>query len=123
MQLRKFQRLNADELSLLWDDGHTEIVSLRKLRDACPCAGCKGETLLMHHYGPPAVDYDAAGRYELVSASPVGNYAIKLVWGDKHADGMYTWVLLRALCECAVCRAERGELAGDGSPRGEGSVL
>lgn len=121
MQLRKLRRLNSSKLSLLWDDGHDEVVSLRKLRDACPCAGCKGETVLIHHYGPPAIDYDAEGRYELASATPVGNYAIKLVWGDRHADGMYTWVLLRGLCECDVCRAERGELAGKGSGDGGAS--
>ena len=57
--------------------------------------------MLNRHYGPPPIDYDAPGRYELVSATPVGNYALKLAWADGHADGIYTWELLRSLEEGA----------------------
>ena len=107
MQLKKLTRIDSSGLLLLWDDGHREVISLKTLRDACPCAGCKGETVLGRHYGPPPIDYDAPGRYELKSATPVGNYAIRLSWGDQHADGMYSWELLRALCECEECMGRR----------------
>jgi DUF971 family protein len=99
MQLRKLRRLSSTDIELLWDDGYLGTVSLKSLRDACPCAGCKGETILGEHYGPPPIDYDAPGRYELTSAVPVGNYALQFSWRDGHHDGIYSWDILRALCE------------------------
>ncbi len=112
MQLRKAQRSSPTAMTFSWDDGHEEIVSLKALRDACPCAGCKGETILGQHYGPSPIDFDAPGRYELRSAVPVGNYALRFTWGDGHADGIYSWDVLRELCECAECR-ERRQNDGD----------
>lgn len=88
---------------LTWDDGHEGPISLRALRDACPCAGCKGETVLFRTYVPPEADTSAPGRYVLKGAVPVGSYALKLIWGDGHEMGMYTWEHLRSLCECSEC--------------------
>lgn len=91
---------------LVWDDGHKGPVSLRNLRDACPCAGCQGESVLFESYVPPNPNPDAPGRYGLVSAVPVGNYAMKLSWQDGHDHGIYTWKHLRSLCECEECRGK-----------------
>lgn len=107
MQLKKFTRTSSTELSLLWDDGHAGVVSVKTLRDACPCAGCQGETILGQHYGPSPVDYEAPGRYGLQGASPVGNYGLRLSWGDGHSDGIYNWEILRSLCECPECAQRR----------------
>jgi DUF971 family protein len=79
------------------------------LRDSCPCAGCKGETVLFKTYVPPEADTTTPGRYELKGATPVGNYALKLTWGDAHDMGMYTWEQLRSLCECEECLASKSE--------------
>ena len=95
-------------LNLEWTDGHAGPITLKRLRDACPCAGCKGETVLLEHYGPPPIDYDAPGRYELRSLEQIGSYAIRPVWGDGHHDGIYDWVRLRKLCECSVCAGNEG---------------
>ncbi len=108
MQVRKLTRKSSSDISLLWDDGHLESVSLKRLRDACPCAGCKGETILGQHYGPSPVDYDAPGRYELKSAEQIGNYAMRFAWGDGHVDGIYSWGILRSLCECPECAGPNG---------------
>ncbi len=79
------------------------------LRDSCPCAGCKGETVLFKTYVPPEADTTTPGRYKLNGATPVGNYALKLTWGDGHDMGMYTWEQLRSLCECEECLASKSE--------------
>ncbi|MEK6649737.1 MAG: DUF971 domain-containing protein [Bacteroidota bacterium] len=95
----------ADPATLLmrWDDGHESRMSLKSLRDACPCAGCKGETVLMKTYAP--VDTPTQpGAYELRGAQPVGSYALQFTWGDGHATGIYTWETLRALCPCRACQ-------------------
>ena len=93
---------------MTWDDAHAGGVSLRSLRDACPCAGCMGETVLLKTYAPPDRDITAPGRYELKGAAAVGNYGMQLTWGDGHGEGIYTWELLRGLCECGECVARRG---------------
>lgn len=94
-------------MSISWDDGHESRISLKRLRDRCPCAGCQGETVLLKTYVPPPVDTMVPGRYNLVGAEIVGSYALKLSWGDGHNLGLYTWEHLRNLCECAVCQARK----------------
>jgi DUF971 family protein len=98
-----FKQLTSDTIAVSWDDGHESTLSLRTLRDHCPCAGCKGETVLLRTYTPPEADKSVPGRYDLKAVEPVGNYALKLTWGDGHAMGMYTWEQLRSLCECEAC--------------------
>ena len=96
-----------------WSDDHEGRISLRSLRDSCPCAGCKGETVLLRSYVPPEADKAVPGRYELKDASTVGNYALKLVWGDGHEMGIYTWEHIRSLCECDICLSLRGGSKND----------
>ncbi|MEW6511909.1 MAG: DUF971 domain-containing protein [Bacteroidota bacterium] len=109
MRLRRFTQESRETVVLTWDDGHVGPVWLRTLRDACPCAGCQGETVLLEHHAAPRVDTSIPGRYELISATPVGNYALQFRWGDGHGEGIYTWELLRGLCECEQCRAGRNK--------------
>ena len=92
------------ELSITWDDGHAGVISLNTLRDHCPCAGCQGETILLKTYKPEPQRH-LPGRYNLSGIQQVGNYAIEIAWGDGHRTGIYTWALLRNLCECPTCRA------------------
>ena len=39
------------------------------------------------------------GNAELRDLSPVGNYALKLVWGDGHDTGLYSFRYLRELAD------------------------
>jgi DUF971 family protein len=107
MVLKRLEQSDPTTLRLMWDDGHQEIVSLRTVRDACPCAGCQGETVLFSQYVPPPADSGTPGRYDLRAAVPVGNYALKFAWGDGHDEGIYTWEHLRRLCECPECQNNR----------------
>ena len=43
-----------------------------------------------------------------VSAEGVGKYAIKFSWNDSHDLGIYSWKLLRELCQCEECEAASG---------------
>ena len=112
MQLKKLRQDSSTELMLSWDDGHSGPVSLERLRDSCPCAGCKGETVLFRTYVPPPATANTAGRYELKGADAVGGYAMKFTWGDGHNLGIYTWEHLRSLCECEECVKKRSETPG-----------
>jgi DUF971 family protein len=113
--ITQFKQSSAETVMMAWDDGHRGPVSLRSLRDACPCAGCQGETVLLHHYAAPPPATAAPGRYELKGAAAVGNYAMQFRWGDGHGEGIYTWETLRSLCECPECSARnpRGRRNGD----------
>jgi DUF971 family protein len=107
VQLKQFRQEAGDRVRMVWDDGHDGGVSLQPLRDACPCAGCKGETILLQTFVPPPPDVATPGRYVLKGASMVGNYGLQLQWADGHGEGIYSWEILRALCECPQCVAER----------------
>jgi len=93
---------SPDELSIKWDDHHASMISLRTLRDHCPCAGCQGETILLKTYTPEPQQH-LPGRYKLTGIQQVGHYAIQISWGDGHSTGIYTWEILRNLCECQIC--------------------
>jgi DUF971 family protein len=81
---------------------------LTSLRDSCPCAGCQGETVLLHTY-KPIQSPESRAKYELVGAEVVGNYAMQLCWADGHREGIYTWEHLRSLCECSECSGQRAK--------------
>ena len=83
------------ELALKWDDGGESFISLEKLRRACPCAGCKGETDIMGnlYIGPEKPLTPQA--VQLVRIANVGGYAIQPFWGDGHSTGLFSFDYLR----------------------------
>ncbi|MBI4418400.1 MAG: DUF971 domain-containing protein [Ignavibacteriales bacterium] len=94
---KQIRRSESGDLAVEWNDGITCIISLKALRDNCPCAGCQGETVLFKAYKPQPVP-DMPGKYELMGVQQVGSYALQVTWGDGHATGLYTWERLRSLC-------------------------
>ena len=96
----------AEILLLDWQDGHKGAITLRTLRDRCPCAGCQGETVLLRTFAPAPAP-ELPGKYKLVGANQVGSYALGISWADGHQTGIYTWETLRGLCECPECLAAR----------------
>jgi DUF971 family protein len=95
-----------------WKDGHRSEYSLRYLRDECPCASCTGA----HGTDPRPKAGDGASNpfpmfqpaLKMLSAEPVGAYAIRINWSDGHSAGIYSWDHLRGICPCAECRAYAG---------------
>ena len=82
------------ELAVKWDDGRENFISLEKLRRACPCAGCKGETdILGNLYKNPDQKLTAAA-FQLVRLVQVGGYAVQPVWADGHNTGIYSFEYL-----------------------------
>ncbi|MEK7263347.1 MAG: DUF971 domain-containing protein [Bacteroidota bacterium] len=103
MQLKSIKRTTETELTLTWNDEHVSIFPLRYLREMCPCAGCKGETVLFQSYIPEKQP-ELPGHNELRGIEPVGNYAIKISWKDGHDTGLYSMEYLRRMCVCAECK-------------------
>ena len=107
MKPKSIKKVSDGELAIHWDSDHRSTYSLEHLREACPCAGCQGETILLRKYTPLPADRSAPGRYVLTGIEQVGLYAIQLSWADGHTTGIYSWERLRELCECDECGRTR----------------
>lgn len=96
MQPTDIQQI-GQELAIKWKDGTESFIALEKLRRACPCAGCKGETdILGNVYKDPARPLPPAA-FQLARIELVGTYALQPVWRDGHASGLYPFDYLRRL--------------------------
>ncbi len=76
---------------ITWADGVRCTYPNTLLRGYCPCAQCQG------HGG--TIEFVPGQNSELRDLETVGHYALKLVWGDGHETGLYTFEYLRALAE------------------------
>jgi len=85
------------ELAVKWDDGGESFILLEKLRRACPCAGCKGETDILGNLHKNPGEPLTARSFELVRIGRVGGYAIQPVWADGHATGLFSFEYLKQI--------------------------
>jgi DUF971 family protein len=85
------------ELAIRWEDGGESFVPLEKLRRACPCAGCKGETDILGNVYQNPDQTLSPKAFELSRIVSVGGYAIQPVWADGHSSGIYSYEYLRRL--------------------------
>lgn len=90
-----FAPKGAQEMRIVWADGHVGIYPHDILRGYCPCAHCQG------HQGP--IRYVSGANLTLMDIQEVGLYAIRLSWGDGHQTGIYSFRYLRDLCVCTAC--------------------
>ena len=87
----------GNELAVRWDDGAESFIPLEKLRRACPCAGCQGETDIMGNiYKNPEQKLPSAA-FELKRIVSVGGYAIQPVWADGHNTGIFSFEYLKRI--------------------------
>ena len=86
-----------------WQDGHRSVYPHRFLRLRCPCAHCVDEWTRAARLDPETVPNDVRA----VDYIEVGNYALDFLWSDTHHTGIYTYEMLRSLCTCIQCAAQR----------------
>lgn len=95
------------ELFIEWDDLHKSIYPFGLLRNACPCASCRGGHEKMSAEPDPDVferKYQEGSASKIESVDLVGNYALNITWADGHHYGIYNWAYLRLLCDCTECK-------------------
>ncbi len=87
--------LSADgkQLELTWDDAVRSQLSVQLLRQQCPCAECVDEWSGKRTLDPAKVSAELTAS----QLSPVGNYALAMVFSDQHRTGIFNWELLRKL--------------------------
>ena len=98
---QKVHQVNPNTLGIDWVDGHRSIFSVKMLRENCPCANCIDEWTGEKRIAPGSIP-DSIKPNKLNS---VGRYAIQFYWNDGHDTGLYTYKLLRDLCECSECKS------------------
>jgi DUF971 family protein len=96
--------VGEDELLISWEDGHRSLYKNDYLRLNCPCAGCRdewsGKRLITLNKIPANISP--------LATSPVGNYAIRIKWSDRHETGIYGFEFLKSICPCAICQKQKG---------------
>jgi DUF971 family protein len=100
MEPRDMEWLDKGVLGIQWSDGHKGVYPVRYLRQHCPCAACvdewTGERRLKAEDVPLLI--------MLQDIESVGRYALQFKWSDGHDTGIYSYSLLRKLCQCDVCQ-------------------
>ncbi|MCW5876147.1 MAG: DUF971 domain-containing protein [Anaerolineales bacterium] len=89
-------------LFIEWNDGTQSALPFDLLRNACPCAQCRGGHENMKPDPDPSmfiIPLMAANAARLKGLEMVGNYALNIEWEDGHKYGIYNWGYLRALHE------------------------
>lgn len=90
--------LKRDEkLTVEWPDGHTGVFPIADLRRACPCALCKDLRKQLATNRLTIVPEGTGAPVTVDRVERVGNYAIRPIWSDGHATGIYSWEYLRDL--------------------------
>lgn len=98
---------NSAHVTIKWDNGEECAYPFDLLRNACPCAQCRGGHENMRSepdeevFTIPLMDTRATQMRDLKA---VGNYAINIEWEDGHKHGIYNWHYLWALCQSMVER-------------------
>src|SRR3989304_2476307 len=80
-QIKIFEK---SKLMISWPDNNVYYIDLHYLRDECPCAGCKGETVLLKTYRPAKKANDNPEMYKIKDIQIVGGYGIQITWKDGH---------------------------------------
>ena len=107
--LRIVANRNENQLHIEWSDQHSSDYPFSLLRNACPCAECRGGHANMRSEPDPLVftmPLEDSLRTNLRKIESVGTYALTIEWEDGHHFGIYTWNYLRALCPCSICKQE-----------------
>ena len=94
----QIKKTKESTLHIIWSDKKEDNIPLTKLRDDCPCANCKGESVILNNYIPIKSPFKASGYYDIERIESIGNYAIQIYWKDGHNEGIYSWDILRAIC-------------------------
>jgi DUF971 family protein len=88
-------RVDKDRASLTvsFEDGATFALPAELLRVMSPSAEVQG------HSAEERVTVPGKRGVRIVSVEPVGNYAARVVFDDRHDTGLFTWAYLRELGE------------------------
>jgi DUF971 family protein len=105
---------DKDALTVTFDNGETFTHPAEMLRVLSPSAEVQG------HSPEQRVTVPGKRDVKIVQVLPIGNYAVRIVFDDRHDSGIFTWTYLHELGEQRERRwqAYLDELAAKGLARG-----
>lgn len=80
-----------DELSVTFDDGSSFLLPAEMLRVMSPSAEVQG------HSEAERKTIPGKKHVKIDKIEPVGNYAVKIAFDDRHDTGIFSWALLHQL--------------------------
>ena len=88
--------LIGDYLAFVWSDGNESMIHASTLRENSPSAEQVGEMDIFGRIrgGSNGGDFSSV---RIENFERVGNYAIRIIFSDGHASGIYSWDLLRSI--------------------------
>lgn len=98
MKPKKTDLISEKVLSILWEDGHESLYFADHLRKNCPCAECEKIRDLNGDKAFPSLQ-----EIKILNWQRAGNYALTFEFSDHHTTGIYSYELLRKLCQCDDC--------------------
>ena len=103
MQAKALKR-TQEGIEIEWQDGHLSPYATETLRRLCPCAVCKGMEgregeMIPRYLLPPK-------KIQILSAEPMGWYALQFRFNDGHDTGIYAYEFLRKHCPCEQCQSK-----------------
>jgi DUF971 family protein len=96
--LLTYESIN-DLMLFKWEDGLESYINLKTLREKCPCANCEGEKDVFGNIYKGNTSPINENSFLLKGLQPVGYYALRPFWKDGHHSGIYSFEMLRVLCE------------------------
>ena len=86
-------------IAIKWNDNSESFISTVELRQKCPCANCSGESDVFGNIykGGDRSLGDNGQKYIINTYMNVGHYAIRIIWGDGHNAGIYSFNFLKSL--------------------------
>jgi DUF971 family protein len=105
MKPKNIQRAGAG-IQITWEDDHISDYSADYLRRRCPCAVCK-ENPERIKTGVLPLEILGNQKIDILSAQPIGWYALQFNFSDQHATGIYSHEFLREICPCEKCAQQK----------------
>jgi DUF971 family protein len=90
-------RVKNGKILFSYADNSEFSFELKYLRQECPCAHCKGETILYTKFKPQRISIETVEMYKIEAIAPVGEYAIQIRWKDGHDTGIFSWAYIEGL--------------------------
>jgi DUF971 family protein len=82
---------DRSELAVGFDNGERFTLAAEMLRVLSPSAEVQG------HSPEQRVTVPGKRHVKIAQVLPIGNYAVRLVFDDRHDSGIFTWVYLHEL--------------------------
>lgn len=79
------EKHSPTEMKLAWNTGETFAIPFVEIRFQCPCAVCVDEKTGVRVLKRESI----AADIRPTAVTPVGRYALQIVWSDRHSTGMY----------------------------------